>query len=98
MALNQLAANVIKAQRLRVFRSCGYLPADCDDDDDEFEPKTLYFAAFLAPPPTAVNFGKSIMAFGEATVKFPVTLSRRGNEKLSIFISNNVYVSKIFEC
>ena len=48
----------------------------------------------LNDPPTAVNFGKSIMAFGEATVKFPVTLSRRGNEKLSIFILNNIYVSK----
>ena len=41
-------SKAIKAQRLRVFRTCGYLPASCVSDDDEFEPKTVYFGAFLA--------------------------------------------------
>ena len=49
LAVNQLAIDAVKAQRLRVFRAHNYVPRDCTDDDDEFEAKTLYFLAYLAP-------------------------------------------------
>jgi hypothetical protein len=47
LAINEIAIDVVKKQRLRVFKQLNYYEPTKVDDDDEFESKTVYFVAYV---------------------------------------------------